>query len=285
MLNSRKWNTLAASTASAPACTAGAKCSTRPAPPLAITGTVTAPRTARSIARSNPALVPSASIEFSRISPTPSSAPRAAQSTASIPVPRRPPCVVTSQPDGVGSPSAGTVLASTESTMHCEPNCRDSSDNSSGRAIAAVFTDTLSAPARSNTSTSATERTPPPTVSGMNTCSAVRRTTSSIVARPDDEAVTSRNVNSSAPSASYTAANSTGSPASRRFSKLTPLTTRPSSTSRQGMTRVATSLLVLTGNPPERLRRARCRASPHAPPGPRPTPTATTRSTVGRPDR
>ena len=68
--------------------------------------------------------------------------------------------------------------------------------------MAAVFTDTLSAPARSRTSTSATVRTPPPTVSGMKTCSAVRRTTSSIVARPDDEAVTSRKVSSSAPSAS-----------------------------------------------------------------------------------
>ena len=66
--------------------------------------------------------------------------------------------------------------------------------------MAAVLTATLSAPARSSTSTSATERTPPPTVSGMNTCSAVRLTTSSIVARPDDDAVTSRNVSSSAPS-------------------------------------------------------------------------------------
>ena len=52
---------------------------TAPAPPLAITGTVTAARTARSMAKSNPALVPSASIELSKISPTPSPAPRAAQ--------------------------------------------------------------------------------------------------------------------------------------------------------------------------------------------------------------
>src|SRR6201996_6033467 len=110
--------------------------------------------------------------------------------------------------------------------------------------MAAVLTATLSAPARSNTSTSATARTPPPTVSGMNTCSAVWRTTSSMVARPEDDAVTSRKVSSSAPSASYAAASSTGSPASRRFSKLTPLTTRPSSTSRQGMTRTARLVLV-----------------------------------------
>src|ERR1700761_4985105 len=60
----------------------------------------------------------------------------------------------------------------------------------------------------------------------------------------------SRKVSSSAPSASYRRANSTGSPASRRFSKLTPLTTRPASTSRQGMTRTATVMLL----PPVRLR-------------------------------
>ena len=50
--------------------------------------------------------------------------------------------------------------------------------------MAAVLSDTLSAPARSSRSTSATLRTPPPTVSGMNTCSAVRRTTSYMVSRP-----------------------------------------------------------------------------------------------------
>jgi hypothetical protein len=36
----------------------------------------------------------------------------------------------------------------------------------------------------------------------MNTCSAVRRTTSYVVSRPADEAVMSRKVSSSAPSAS-----------------------------------------------------------------------------------
>ncbi|SHY23077.1 Uncharacterised protein [Mycobacteroides abscessus subsp. abscessus] len=68
--------------------------------------------------------------------------------------------------------------------MHCDPNRCANSASSSGRAIAAVFTPTLSAPARSNTLTSSTDRTPPPTVSGMNTCSAVRRTTSNIPHRP-----------------------------------------------------------------------------------------------------
>jgi hypothetical protein len=37
----------------------------------------------------------------------------------------------------------------------------------SGRASAAVFSETLSAPARSRRRTSSTDRMPPPTVSGM----------------------------------------------------------------------------------------------------------------------
>src|SRR5688572_5376971 len=48
-------------------------------------------------------------------------------------------------------------------------------------------------------------------------------------------AVISRKTSSSAPISSYRAASSTGSPASRRFTKLTPFTTRPSFTSRHGM--------------------------------------------------
>ena len=45
-------------------------------------------------------------------------------------------------------------------------------------------------------------RTPPPTVSGMKTWSAVRPTTSNVVSRLPDDAVMSRKVSSSAPSAS-----------------------------------------------------------------------------------
>jgi hypothetical protein len=193
-----KWNTLAASTASAPASTAGAKCARVPAPPLAITGTVTTARTARISSRSKPTVVPSASIEFSKISPAPSCTARWAQSTASIPVPVRPPWVVTSKP--LGGPAARR--ASTDSTTHCDPNRWAASPSNSGRATAAVLSETLSAPARSRRSTSATLRTPPPTVSGMNTCSAVRRTTSYMVSRPALDAVMSRKVSSSAPSAS-----------------------------------------------------------------------------------
>ena len=184
-----------------------------------MTGTVTAARTARISSRSNPALVPSASIELSRISPTPSPAARAAHATASMPVPRRPPWVVTSNPLGGGplagpgpagagpagagpAGRAGARRASTDSTTHCEPNRCAASASSSGRAMAAVFSEILSAPARSSRSMSATLRTPPPTVSGMNTCSAARPTTSSMVWRPLDDALMSRNTSSSAPSAS-----------------------------------------------------------------------------------
>ena len=150
-----KWNTLAASTASAPASTAGAKSASLPAPPLAITGTSTTARTARINARSKPPLVPSASIEFSRISPAPSSAARRAHSIASIPVPRRPPCVVTSKPLGAGHPPGVD-----RQHEHWDPNRSAISVITSGRAIAAVLSETLSAPARSSPSTSATPRTP-----------------------------------------------------------------------------------------------------------------------------
>ena len=111
---------MAASTASAPVATAGGKCSTRPAPPEAINGTGTAARTAAIISRSKPPVVPSASIELSRISPTPSSTPRRAHSTASRPAAVRPPWVVTSKPEGI----VADRRASTESTSTWLPNRR-----------------------------------------------------------------------------------------------------------------------------------------------------------------
>ncbi|CAM5733870.1 hypothetical protein SFUMM280S_00343 [Streptomyces fumanus] len=113
-----------------------------------------------------------------------------------MPVPLRPPCVVTSKVP------ASVRRASTDRTRTWRPKRSAISRIRSGRAIAAVLTPTLSAPARSSLSTSSAVRTPPPTVSGMNTCSAVRRTTSYVVSRLPDEAVMSRKVSSSAPSAS-----------------------------------------------------------------------------------
>ncbi len=106
--------------------------------------------------------------------------------------------MVTSKPLSV----PGARRASTESTSTWLPNRSAMSATSSGRLIAAVLTATLSAPARSSRSTSAVLPTPPPTVSGMNTCSAVADTISIVVALPSWEAEMSRKVSSSAPSAS-----------------------------------------------------------------------------------
>ena len=72
--------------------------------------------------------------------------------------PRRPPCVVTSKP-GVGA--RPHRRASTDSTSTCGRTGRRSRPTSSGRAIAAVLTATLSAPARSSRSTSSTVRDSP----------------------------------------------------------------------------------------------------------------------------
>ena len=70
--------------------------------------------------------------------------------------------------------------------------------------------ETLSAPAFNKSRISASERTPPPTVNGMKTVSAVRVTTSSRIPRPSWLAVISRKVISSASWASYICATSTG---------------------------------------------------------------------------
>src|SRR2546425_5163463 len=134
-------------------------------------------------------------------------------------------------------------------TTHWLPKRSAASRTSSGRASAAVLSDTLSAPARRSPRTSSIERMPPPTVSGMQMPSAVRRTTSSMIARASCEAVMSRKTSSSAPCVSYASAASTGSPASRRSTKRTPLTTRPSLTSRHGMTRLANIIVTSAVRP------------------------------------
>src|SRR6266403_2558495 len=112
-----------------------------------------------------------------------------------------------------------------------------------------------------------------------------------MVSRASCEAVMSRNTSSSAPWASYASAASTGSPASRRSTNRTPLTTRPSFTSRHGITRLASTISLDASGPGRRPtprlplpgvgRSRRCRArgqspcrrprgSPQAAPGPRP---------------
>src|SRR5690606_23204621 len=133
-----------------------------------------------------------------------------------------------------------------ERTMHWLPNCSAPCRIKSGFFTAAVLMEILSAPALRSVRICSTEETPPPTVSGTNTFSAVRRTTSTMVARPSAEAVISKRTSSSAPSRSYASASSTGSPASRKFPNRTPLTTRPSRMSRQGMMRFASILRLLS---------------------------------------
>src|SRR5690554_3594981 len=178
-------------------------------------------------------------------SPAPSSTIFRAHSTASRPVALRPPWVKISQRGS--SPSALTCLASMATTMHWLPKRSAASRTNSGLNTAAVLIETLSAPALSSFRMSSTVRTPPPTVSGMKTSAAIRSTVSYVVSRLSWLAVMSRKVISSAPCSLYLRAISTGSPASRMSTKLTPLTTRPLSTSRQGMIRFASVIAVSSG--------------------------------------
>ena len=199
---------LAASTASAPpCCTPSAKWSRLPTPPEAITGTDTASATARVKAKSKPDLVPSRSMLVSKISPAPCSAIWVAQATASKPTFLRPPWLNTSQPGPMGKPwaprrsssSAVRRLASMATTMHWAPYLAEASRITCGLAMAAELKLTLSAPALSKRRTSSTTRTPPPTVSGMNTWLATASMMCKMTSRASLVAVMSKNVNSSAP--------------------------------------------------------------------------------------
>src|SRR5436309_3387904 len=89
---SPKWKIDAARAAPAfPSRRTSAMCATRPQPPEATTGIVTASATARVRATSKPSLVPSRSMLVSSTSPAPRSIPSRAQATASRPVGVRPP--------------------------------------------------------------------------------------------------------------------------------------------------------------------------------------------------
>ena len=188
---------LAANTASALPCfTPSTKCCTLPTPPEAITGMSTASLMARVKGRLKPILVPSLSMLVSKISPAPRACMLRAHSTASKPVSLRPPWVNTSQ----RLLSALTALASMATTMACEPKKLLASLTKSGLVTAAVLMLALSAPALSKRRTSATARTPPPTVNGMNTWLATRSITCKMVSRLSELAVMSKKVISSAPS-------------------------------------------------------------------------------------
>ena len=91
----------------------------------------------------------------------------------------------------------GRVLArNSNGTLLLEPDQR-------GFFIAAELTALLSAPAESMVRKSSMLRMPPPTVSGMNTCSLARLKISTAVFLPSLDAVMSRKMISSAPILSY----------------------------------------------------------------------------------
>ena len=185
---------LAASAASAsPSSNTATKSAACPAPPEAMTGTDTPRLTTRVRSRAKPPLVPSWVMDVSRISPAPRSAASWHQGSASRPVAWVPARVITCH-------SPATRRASTATTMHCEPKRRTSSSSNAGRASAAEFTPTLSAPLSSSSSTVATVAMPPPTVKGMSSSRATARTSSLRGWRRWFVAVMSRNTNSSAPS-------------------------------------------------------------------------------------
>ena len=149
--------------------------------------------TLRTNSRSKPFFVPSRSILVSSISPAPRRQTSSAQAIASMPVLLRPPCVKTSHRFGA------VCLASIATTMHCEPYLALASETKSGLATAEEFILTLSAPAFRSRLTSLTSRTPPPTVSGINTWDATSSMICRIKSLPSEVAVISKKVISSAP--------------------------------------------------------------------------------------
>ena len=131
-----------------------------------------------------------------RISPAPRRSASTAHSTASLPVGMRPPLMTTSH-----HPS-GRRRASMATTTHWLPKRSAPSEMRSGLRTAALLMETLSAPACKMARMSSTVRMPPPTVKGMKTVSATRRTTSRMISRPSWVAEMSRKTSSSARSRS-----------------------------------------------------------------------------------
>ena len=142
----------------------------------------------------NPCPVPSWSIDVSRISPAPRSTASRAHSIKSRPLDRVPPCDRTSHP-------VARALASIATMALCDPASLATAVISAGSEMAAVFIDTLSAPARSSASASATARTPPPTAKGMFSSRATCSTRRTSVPRASRDALMSRKHTSSAPAA------------------------------------------------------------------------------------
>ena len=123
-LETPKWKMLAASAASAfPPREHIGEVATVPAPPDAMTGMLTASLTAAVSSQSNPARVPSESMEVSRISPAPRASASRAHSTTRRPVGLRPPCTNTCA-SRTGSAASGSRRASMATTTACAPKLR-----------------------------------------------------------------------------------------------------------------------------------------------------------------
>ena len=117
------------------------------------------------------------------------------------------------------------------------PSMSASSSISAGLASAAELTEILSAPASSSAVASSTERMPPPTVNGIETCSATRAATST--AEPALSIVAARR-GRRARRRPPRSRRRRARPGRRRRAgswNLTPLTTRPPATSRHGIRR------------------------------------------------
>src|ERR1700731_3181223 len=226
----------AASAASAlPAEKTSTKCWALPAPPEAMTGIETDSEIPAVSSQSKPAPVPSRSMDVSRISPAPRSSASRAHASAFLCVAVRPPETKTSAEAGESVPRRASMATITA----CEPKRPAIAVIMPGSASAAELMLTLSAPASKTLAALSSVRMPPPTVNGTNRSFAARRTVSTNVLRPSVVAVTSSSTISSAPAVAWARANSAGSPASRSCWNWTPFTTRPASTSRQAMMRLA----------------------------------------------
>ena len=136
------------------------KSSAQPAPPEAMTGTLTASHILSRSSMSKPPFTPSVSMELATISPAPISTHFFIQLMASIPVDSLPPLAYTTN-----LPFSRFISA--DSTTHWSPYFCAASNTSRGFFMAPEFTLTLSAPHLSTRSKSSRVLIPPPTVRGI----------------------------------------------------------------------------------------------------------------------
>ena len=191
---------------------------------------------ARISSRSKPSWVPSASIALSRISPAPSSAARAAHSIASRPADLRPPWVVTSKPESVPARPAG--VDGEHQHLVAEP-VGDLGDQLGPADRGGVDGDLVGAGAQQPVDVLDAADSPADGQRDEDLLGGAARRSPSWWRGPRGRRRCRGRSARRRPRRRRAAASSTGSPASRRSWKLMPLTTRPASTSRHGMTRTA----------------------------------------------